>query len=167
MKKMIFIAAALLLCIPAISNAQPKAIGGRIGSSFAFSYQHSLAAGQNGYPNFIQVDFGAAFPFAPSDYFGALATGTYNFVFAKPDWTSRGEWEWFAGPGLSLGYQNGFVMGVTGHVGLHYTFDFGLQLGASFRPSFGFGVNSYGARFWETGVYAGLVPTISVRYAFR
>lgn len=80
MKKMIFIAAALLLCIPAISNAQPKAIGGRIGSSFEFSYQHSLAAGQNGYPNFIQVDFGAAFPFAPSDYFGALATGTYNFV---------------------------------------------------------------------------------------
>lgn len=165
MKKFIFIAAALILCIPAISNAQPKAIGGRIGGNFEFSYQHSLAAGQNGYPNFIQVDLGAAFPY--TGHFGAVASATYNFVFSKPDWTSRGEWEWFAGPGLSTGYQGGFVLGVTGQVGLQYTFDFGLQLGASFRPSFGFGVNSNHAWFWEDAVYSGLVPTISVRYAFR
>ena len=163
MKKMIFIAAALILCIPAISNAQPKAIGGRWGAfGLEASYQHSVAAGQNGFPNFFEADFGLAY----WGGVGAVVTGTYNFVFAKPAWTARGEWEWFAGPGLSLGYQRGFVMGVTGQVGLHYTFDFGLQLGASFRPIFGFGVNSNGARFWDTALYSGLVPAVSVRYAF-
>lgn len=167
MKKFIFIAAALILCIPAISNAQPKAIGGRvIGANFEVSYQHELAAGQNGYPNFVQIDFGAAYPLGQSIGVGAVATATYNFVFARPDWTSRGEWEWFAGPGLSMGYQGGFVIGATGHVGLHYTFDFGLQLGASFRPIFGLGVNDH-AWFWKSGVFSGLCPSISVRYAFR
>ncbi len=163
MKKFIIIAAALILCIPAISDAQPKAVGGRWGAfGLEASYQHSLAAGQNGYPNFVEADFGLAY----WGHLGAVATATYNFVFAKPDWTSRGEWEWFAGPGLSTGYHGGFVLGVVGQVGLHYTFDFGLQLGASFRPVIGFGVNSKHSWFWESAVYSGLVPSLSVRYAF-
>ena len=85
MKKFIIIAAALILCIPAISDAQPKAVGGRWGAfGLEASYQHSLAAGQNGYPNFVEADFGLAY----WGHLGAVATATYNFVFAKPDWTS-------------------------------------------------------------------------------
>lgn len=166
MKRFIIAVAALLTCAAAVSYAQPKAIGGRLGAGVEASYQHSLAAGNNGFANFIQLDAGLALPLGAGDSIGAVATCTYNFVFAKPKWTTKGEWEWHAGPGAALGYNNGFVIGVTGQVGLMYTFDFGLQLGASFRPTFGLRVNDQ-VGYWGSGTYAGLVPTISVRYAFR
>lgn len=179
MKKFFIVLSFLLICIPSVVNAQPKAIGGRIGAfGLEASYQHSVAAGNNGFANFLEADLALSLPVFDSG-FGAVATGLYGFVFARPQWTDEGEWEWHAGPGVSIGYSNGFVFGVCGEVGLTYTFDFGLQLGASFRPTFGLrawgndvDVNSEGnvrhtdVAFWKAGLYGGLVPSLSVRYAF-
>lgn len=172
MKRFFILLAVLLFAVPAVSFAQPRAIGGRMGSlGMEASYQHSTAESQ-----FLQLDLGLLY----WGGVGGMFTGTYNFIFANPQWTSRGEWEWYAGPGVSLGYQgayhvddNGnlkgkgtFRTGLSGTVGLSYTFDFGLQLSADFRPIIGIGADSDGVHFWGSGLYTGFIPAVSVRYAF-
>lgn len=168
MKRFFILLAVLLFAVPAVSFAQPRAIGGRMGSlGMEASYQHSTAESQ-----FLQLDLGLLY----WGGVGGMFTGTYNFIFANPQWTSRGEWEWYAGPGVSLGYQaiphDGDIRGtlrtgISGTVGLSYTFDFGLQLSADFRPIIGFGVGpDVDFHFWGSGLYTGFIPAVSVRYAF-
>ena len=89
-------------------------------------------------------------------------------MFAQPNWTPRGSWAWYAGPGVSLGTahyndKNGkFFAGIVGQVGLEYEFWFPLQLSVDLRPQFGF----CDGEFYMDGVTYGFVPTLSVRYAF-
>ncbi len=87
-------------------------------------------------------------------------------MIAQPDWTSRGEWGFYAGPGASLGYgfNNSFHIAAVGQVGLEYTFWFPLQLSVDLRPQFGVAVHD-GAHFYKGGLF-GFVPTIGVRYRF-
>lgn len=158
MKKTILIIAAVLGFAVAAS-AQPKAIGGRFGySGLNASYEHYL-----GNPNFLEVEAGI-------DFYGSKvgfnATALYNWTFAQPDWSSRGDWGWYAGPGISLGstyFNDGtnFFFGICGQVGLEYTFWFPLQLSVDVRPTFGF----CDGDFWKNGLY-GFAPCLSVRYAF-
>lgn len=152
MKKIIAIA-ALALAFAVSAAAQPKAIGGRFGyNGLEASYQHYV-----GSPNFIELDLGA-------DYIGSWGFKTaalYNFVFAEPAWTSRGNWSWYAGLGLSVGYVwdrgnfktfeapdgskyrdaarwgMGFMASIPVQVGLSYTFWFPLQLSVDIRPYLG------------------------------
>ena len=158
MKKALLIIASVL-GFAAVASAQPKAIGGRLGYGLEASYQHYL-----GNPNFLQVDAGL-------DLYGGeagfKATGTYNFTFAQPDWTPRGQWGWYAGPGVTLGSTyfndaNNFFFGLVGQIGLEYTFWFPLQLSVDFRPTLGI----CDGEFWTNGIVFGFVPTISVRYSF-
>lgn len=128
----------LLLATVAVTMAQPKAIGLRFGYNSEVSYQHSIGS------NFIQLDAGTYHGFR-----GINFSPTYNFSIAKPNWTSKGEWEWYAGPSLSTGYYFGynstvlydnghddfFYLGVGAMVGLSYTFWFPLQLSVDFRPT--------------------------------
>lgn len=185
MKKIITIA-VLALGIAVSAAAQPKAIGGRLGGQTEVSYQHYL-----GSPNFIEATLGADL----FGGFGALATATYNFTFAQPDWTSRGDWAWYAGPGIATGwvgdrfttkigdyreyhYQHGFMVGLAGQVGLSYTFWFPLQLSVSIRPILGVHINGQDWTDGNGNVHEGHVgiynhgftwnwtPTLSVHYAF-
>ena len=137
--------------------AQPRAIGVRLGNGLEVSYQHTLDN------NFIQADLGLM-------GFGANinANATYNWTLAKPQWTDRGEWSVYAGPGagLGLGWVGGasyFNIGVVGMVGLEYTFWFPLQLSIDLRPQIGcvFAKN-VGAAFYSDS----WVPALSVRYRF-
>ena len=137
--------------------AQPRAIGARLGYGAEVSYQHTLGN------NFIQADLGLM-------GFGANinANATYNWTLAKPQWTDRGEWSVYAGPGagLGLGWVGGasyFNIGVVGMVGLEYTFWFPLQLSIDLRPQIGcvFAKN-VGAAFYSDS----WVPALSVRYKF-
>lgn len=158
--KKIFAIITLALALSLSSFAQPKAIGGRFGySGLEASYEHYV-----GSPNFIEADLGL-------DYIGAFgfkATGTYNFVFAQPSWTSRGDWAWYAGAGLSMGYvgdkvkynvqyidadgktknakewwwTRGFELSIPVQVGLEYTFWFPLQLSVDIRPYIGMHINN-------------------------
>jgi len=150
MKK--FFAVIVLATAVAVSAfAQPKAIGGRFGySGLEASYQHYL-----GNPNFLELDLGADFGYGNA--WGFQASALYNITFAQPNWTSRGDWAWYAGLGLSTGYVYdrggnkvevagnkayerqgmGFMVSVPVQVGLSYTFWFPLQLSVDIRPYLG------------------------------
>ena len=158
MKKTIIII-AVMLGFAFAASAQPKAIGGRLGYGIEASYQHTLGA-----PHFLELNAGIF----GLNHVGFRFTGLYNFVFAQPNWTPRGSWAWYAGPGVSLGTahyndKNGqFFAGIAGQLGLEYEFWFPLQLSVDLRPQFGF----CDGAFYVGGVTYGFVPTLSVRYAF-
>ena len=156
MKKIILMAVAVLgFAVAAV--AQPRAVGLRLGYGAEASYQHTLGE------NFIQADLGLM-------GFGANinANATYNWMIAKPQWTDRGEWGFYAGPGagLGLGWVEGasYVnFGVVGMVGLEYTFWFPLQLSIDLRPQIGcVVVPGGGAGFY----FDSWCPALSVRYRF-
>ena len=150
MKKIILIA-ALVLGFATAAVAQPRAIGIRGGYGAELSYQHSLGA------NFIQADLGLV-------GHGVTATATYNWMLAQPDWTDRGEWGFYAGPGAALGVVGkSFCAAIAGQVGLEYTFWFPLQLSVDLRPQIGFWAGNKTAGFYGLESFC---PTLAVRYRF-
>lgn len=156
MKKIIIIA-AIALGFAVAASAQPRAIGGRLSYGLEASYQHTV---QNA--DFVEANLGLF------GYHSIDATATYNFMIAQPDWTSRGEWGFYAGPGAALGYSfigDFFHVAAVGQVGLEYTFWFPLQLSVDLRPQFGIATGNGGVNFYTGGLF-GFVPTIGVRYRF-
>lgn len=163
MKRTIIIIAAVL-CLGIAASAQPKAIGARLGVGYgpvALSYEHYL-----GGINFAEANLGVYTAF---EQVGFIAEAIYNWVLYEPEWTPRGEWAWYAGPGISFGsvpysrVENPAAMyGIVGQVGLEYTFWFPLQLSADVRPRLCY----VGDSLWEHGLSHGFIPTISVRYHF-
>jgi len=156
-KLMICLVAA---CLAFSAAAQPKALGIRIGGCADIYYQH-YAAGND----FIECDLGF-------QYLGEgtlLAKAIYDFSFYQPDWTTKGSWNLYAGPGVSLGSSftktSAFKFGVVAQVGIEYTFWFPLQLSVDVRPSFGIKCGDNGIKYDVYGLY-GFVPAISVRYSF-
>ncbi len=147
MKKSLLIVVALLgLSIAAV--AQPKAIGvrgGLFGRTFGgeISYEHWATLFDNDY-DFLEAELGV---FAGN---GFKASAMYNFTFAQPEFTDRGEWGFYAGPGIVAGYGTGYKLkedgttepkgrpfvGLAAQLGLEYTFWFPLQLSVDFRPTF-------------------------------
>ena len=191
MKRLIFI--IILSVLAACAYAQPRAMGLRVGATgLEASYEHSMSPVQ-----FIQGDLGMDFGYNVNGRPGVRATAVYNFIWARPNWTTQGSWAIYAGPGLSLGfvddqvpyeignaiighYDNGFMIGVVGQVGVEYTFRFPLQLALDVRPCFGLHVNdgkfrdretgltvNYGGKtgFYDNGLL-GFVPSLSIRYCF-
>ena len=191
MKRLIFI--IILSVLTACAYAQPRAMGLRVGATgLEASYEHSMSPVQ-----FIQGDLGMDFGYNVNGRPGVRATAVYNFIWARPNWTTQGSWAIYAGPGLSLGfvddqvpyeigdaiighYDNGFMIGVVGQVGVEYTFRFPLQLALDVRPCFGLHVNdgkfrdretgltvNYGGKtgFYDNGLL-GFVPSLSIRYCF-
>ena len=86
MKKALIVIAAVF-GFALVASAQPKAIGGRLGYGLEASYQHFL-----GNPNLLEVNLGLDLLGGEP---GFRATGTYNFTFAQPNWTPRGNWAWW------------------------------------------------------------------------
>ena len=143
MKKSLLIVVALLgLSIAAV--AQPKAIGvrgGLFGRAFGgeISYEHWATLFDNDY-DFLEAELGVC---AGN---GFKASAMYNFTFAQPEFTDRGEWGFYAGPGIVGGYGTGVnkndekvaapFVGLAAQLGLEYTFWFPLQLSVDFRPTF-------------------------------
>ena len=146
MKKIILVA-AMVLGFAVAASAQPRAIGARLSYGAELSYQHTL--GQN----FLEADLGLG------DFRYLNVAATYNFMIAKPDWTDRGEWGFYAGPGIALGAgKDLFNVGVAGQVGLEYTFWFPLQLSIDMRPQLGLVGDHFGLWGWY--------PQLGVRYRF-
>ena len=148
MKKIILVA-AMVLGFAVAASAQPKAVGVRGGYGIELSYQHTLGA------NFIEADLGLV-------GHGFNVAATYNWNLVQPQWTNRGEWNVYAGPGAALGVGGGVNIAVAGQVGLEYTFWFPLQLSIDIRPQIG---------LWTGGGHAGLYhggwyPALGARYKF-
>ena len=138
MKKFLIILVAAL-GMAAVASAQPKAIGGRIGNyGLDISYENYVGSGSD----FLEFELGLDDAFSTSAFH---FDGVYNIMIAHPDWTSSGQWGFYAGPGASVAvWENGkaenvVYAGVVGNVGLEYIFDFPLQLSISLRPRLMFG----------------------------
>lgn len=155
MKKLLILAVAVMMSAAAF--AQPKSIGARFGYGAEITYQHTVGK------NFIETDLG--YNYAR----GYNVTAKYDFVVAKPQWTSEGAWEFYVGPGIFVGSDfkdKPFIFGISAQVGLAYTFKIPLQLSVDIMPTGGLCVgNSTGAAFNKDGLF-GFVPTIGIRYCF-
>lgn len=157
----VIIALGAVVC----ANAQPRAIGGRIGYGIDFSYQHTL--GDN------RVNLEVGFP----SFHGINAACTYDWIFPITSWQEKGSWNWYAGVGAGLGfyfpysnhddYKGSMNVGVAGRIGVEYNFWFPLQLSLDWRPvvgpAFHFGEHG-GVGFGSAGLYDGIA--IGVRYLF-
>ena len=150
MKKIILVA-ALVLGFAAVASAQPKAVGLRGGYGVEVTYQHMLG------DKMIQADLGLL-------GHGFNLAGTYNWMLLQPDWTSKGEWGVYAGPGVSLGFgvTNTCHVAVAGMVGLEYKFWFPLQLSVDIRPQLGLHFGNAHTGFHASGYW----PALSARYLF-
>lgn len=143
MKKTLLIVAALL-GLSLVAVAQPKAIGLR-GGPFEqeISYEHWFTLMDNDY-DFLEAEIGV---FNGS---GFKASVMYNMTLAQPEFTDRGEWGLYFGPGAVAGYgpytkklddgttkSGGYpFVGAAVQLGMEYTFWFPLQLSVDFRPTF-------------------------------
>jgi hypothetical protein len=139
---------AILVATSIISFAQPKAAGLRLGiTGIEADYQYTIQKNQ-----FVEGGIGLDFGFGANSNAGLKATGTYNFIWARPAWTEKGKWALYAGAGATLGWvndeihfdigdaiihylDNGFMLGLCGQVGLEYTFWFPLQISLDLRPT--------------------------------
>ena len=158
MKKIILVA-AMVLGFAVAAVAQPRAIGVRVGNGGEISYQHALGA------NFLEVDGGLGLGF--DGVFNVGATGIYNFMIAQPNWTSRGEWGFYAGPAAKIGGAGvGYYLALGAQAGLEYTFDFPLQISLDVRPTIGCAFISGTPSFYAGGAIFGGLPSLSIRYRF-
>lgn len=159
MKKTLLIALVALFSV-AMADAQPRAVGGRVGYNIDFVYQHTLSE-----KTFMEVNAGIL-----EWYEGAHVDFIHEWIWLTPNWTPKGEWNWFAGVGANVGYKwldhhyvaghpgttvgnpgwytgeyvNGnwrnasaFMAGAIANIGLEYTFWFPLSLSFDFRPTLG------------------------------
>lgn len=187
MKRIIILIALLLGAIS--TYAQPRSIGGSFGWSESITYQHSLSSN-----NFFELSLGYhcglnisnQYSFDSGNtyvdgYYDAITdaalraagtlrlSATYNIIFMSPQWTSRGEWNLYAGPGATIGTgfnrYKAFSAGVTGQAGIEYTFWFPLLLSVDLKPTFGFMVSEDRIKYDVEGLM-GFIPTISAKYRF-
>lgn len=171
MKRLIIIAAALFMTLGLM--AQPRAVGGRIGANYLeATYQHRF-----GYKDFMDVslslDYGwhqswKGFPYVKNKgRVGSRMTASYNYILARPAWSSYGTWNISLGPGITLGYvqdkvhydeQNedftslfgisdthamGFMMGICLNASVEYCFDeLPINVSLEMRPTIGAHINN-------------------------
>ena len=175
MKKLV-IAAVILFCGLTSLSAQPRSIGGSIGTAITAIYQHSLHNG-----NFIETNLGYYFGTGPVYSYDPISgynrtgkdavrlSATYNIIILSPKWTSKGDWNFYAGPGLSLGSgfnpYRAFTVGIAGQAGLEYNFWFPLTLSADLRPTFGIMVSDGRVKYDVDGLL-GLCPSVSAKFRF-
>ena len=152
--KKILLTIILIAGFALAASAQPRALGLRLGWGAELSYQHNVSGA-----DFVEANLGLY-------TFNAInLASTYNFMIAQPNWTDRGEWGFYGGPGAALGVgfmeeNKGYVhLAVAGQLGLEYTFWFPLQLSFDLRPQIGF-------QFGSKALYYGIGPALSVRYRF-
>lgn len=150
---------AILATMPA--KSQPKAFGLRLGNDCQVSYEHNIGDKAN----FLEADLGMQFYYGYTA--GLNAAAAYNFMIAQPQWTEKGQWGFYAGPAVKLGYVwiGGYVA-VGAQVGLEYEFEFPLQLSIDIRPVVGLYVEGQSIGIYGADAILGSIPCLSVRYCF-
>lgn len=153
MKRIIITAICVLYALTAF--AQPRALGVRLGTEFQLSYEHEVGT------DFVEVDLGY-------ELIGLVnVAGAYNFMIAKPEWTRKGSWGFYAGPAAKVGGAGvGYYLALGAQAGLEYSFEFPLQISIDVRPTIGCAFISGTPSFYAGGAVFGGLPSLSVRYRF-
>ena len=153
-----------------MASAQPKALGLRAGMDCQLSYEHSINACRQEActmlsGDFLEVDFGVEFLYGYA--VGLNAAAGYNFMIAQPKWTQKGQWGFYAGPAVKLGYLwVGGYLTVGAQVGLEYNFDNPLQLSVDIRPAVGVAMEGGSFNIFGAEAILGSIPCLSLRYRF-
>ena len=155
MKKLL-LTLALACAVIFAGNAQPRAIGVRLGYVDEFSYQHSVSNN-----NMLDMTLGTYGPVWNSkDASWVNATFMYDWV-----WNIKGGLNWYLGPGFGVGLglganANTYAVNVGGQIGLEYEFGIPLNLSLDYRPM----VNVLGFSGDNWGNWYGLC--LGIRYRF-
>ncbi len=154
----------VLACIGLGAKAQVRSVGLTLGSYEAVSFQHWVY----GTDNVFQLEFGYHTGLPSAGAWKLM--GTYNIMLLSPEFTSYGEWNFYAGPGGYLGAGwapgKGLTFGVMAIVGLEYLFDdLPLQLSVDMRPAIGV-VLTNERYVYDKDTFLGFVPSVSARYIF-
>ena len=139
------------------ASAQPKAIGMRLGTEIQASYEHAIGARGD----FLEVDMGYELIRLVN------LAASYDFMIARPKWTRKGEWGFYAGPAAKVGGAGvGFYLALGAQAGLEYNFEFPLQISLDVRPTIGCAFISGMPSFYAGGAVFGGLPSLSLRYRF-
>jgi hypothetical protein len=71
-----------------------------------------------------------------------------------------------AGKERANSFSDGFIIGVTGQVGLEYKFDIPFMLALEIRPCIGLHIASNKVGFYDNG-FMGFIPSLAIRYPFK
>lgn len=142
-------------------NAQPRAIGARLGNGADFSYQHSIGA-----KNMLDITAGASLGWWGHP--GIKAAVMYDWVF-----NIKSGWKWYIGPGGGVGWgwgpaytdYNYFPLSVDvgWQIGVEYDFGIPLNLSLDLRPM----VNILGFRYTHMDYWFDFGPALGIRYRFN
>ena len=166
--KKIFTTLIVMLAVASVAFAQPRAIGGRLGYSEEFSYQHSLTEG-------MYMDLTAGFGNLWSSWGHLDAPAAFDWTF-----NIKGVWNWFVGPAAGIGFGYGssyryysgydghpylpFRLSVGGQIGFEWQFSIPLNLTVDWRPM----VNVLGFANPAYPKWSGLYNFgVGVRYRFH
>ena len=153
-----------------MASGQPKSLGLRVGMDCQVSYEHSIDAYRHGSGvmpsgDFLEVDLGVEFIYGYAVVLNAAAG--YNFMIAQPEWTQKGQWGFYAGPAVKMGYLwVGGYLAVGAQVGLEYNFDFPLQVSLDIRPAVGVALEGGSCSIYGAEAILGSIPCLSLRYRF-
>lgn len=160
-KRIIVLILALGLCAAASAQGS-RAFGLRGGYGLEASYQHSFSS-----PHFLEVDLGVDFV----GQRGFRATGVYDFVLGQPSLTGAGEWSFYLGPGVSVGYvyntdavDPSFMVAGCLMLGVEWLLWDHLGISVDFRPMYGW--DFAGKRAYKGGLMYGLIPSLGIRFVF-
>ena len=169
MRRLSFILIAII-ATTFVANSQPRALGLRAGMDCQLSYEHSIKGFQHASEimtsgDFIEVDLGVEFIYGYA--VGMNAAAGYNFMIAQPKWTRKGQWGFYAGPAVKVGYLwVGGYLAVGAQVGLEYNLDIPLQLSLDIRPVVGVAMEGGSFNIYGAEAILGSIPCLSLRYRF-
>ena len=128
----------------------PRTVGVRIAPGICdFVYQYSFKDAQ-----FLETGMGVVGE-------GINLCASYDFVILRPDWTKKGEWRMYIGPGIALGAVNDVLnFGVIASVGLEYSFEkVPVALSFDLRPEYELARRlNFVPESW--------IPALGVKYCF-
>ena len=157
MRRLIFIAFISFLAVIS-ADAQPKALGIRLGYDYQVSYQHEV----NDKADFWEVDMGMEFIGR-----GVNAACAYNFMLSSSESAGKEGWRLYVGPAIKAGYMwVGGYIAVGAQLGLEYNFDCPLQFSVDIRPAVGMAIEGRYPFIFGAEALFGSIPCLSLRYRF-
>lgn len=109
-------------------------------------------------------------------YPGVSAAASWNFILKEWKSPDGNTVNFFAGPGVALGYcadyktDNGVMFGFKGRVGVECHFKRNVIISATFAPIIGSHITDYNGfalmKYYRNGLQYALIPEIGIKYRF-